>query len=95
MTVDKKKIWKTTFYISVIIYVTNMICIIASGSCLFFASCSAYNYISTVLSAVFLIIFYNFLQKGSLTFRYLIIMFGALIAFPFIVALIFGGIGFS
>lgn len=95
MTIDKKKIWKITFYISVILYVINMICIIASGRCMFFASCNAYNYISTVLSAVFLIIFYNFLKKGSLTYRYLLIMFGALVAFPFLVALIFGGIGFS
>lgn len=94
MTVDKKKIWKIAFYISVVIYVINLICIASSGSCLFLASCNAYNYISTVLSAVFLIIFYNFLKKGSLTFRYLLIMFGILVAFPFLVALIFGGIGF-
>ncbi len=95
MTVDKKKIWIIAFYISVVIYVINMICIIISDNCMLFASSNAYNYISTVLSAVFLIIFYNFLKKGSLTFRYLLIMFGALVAFPFLVALVFGGIGFS
>ncbi len=95
MTVDKKKIWKIIFYISVVIYVANVICIIASGRCILFASYNAYNYISTILSAVFLIIFYNFLRKGSLTFRYLLIMFGVLVAFPFLVALVFGGIGFS
>ena len=95
MTVDKKTIWKIAFYISVVIYVINMICIIVSDNCMLFASSNAYNYISTVLSAVFLIIFYNFLKKGSLTFRYLLIMFGALVAFPFLVALVFGGIGFS
>ena len=95
MTVNKKKIWKITFYLSVAIYVANVIYIIASGRCILFASCNAYNYISTVLSAVFLIIFYNFLRKGSLTFRYLLIMFGALVAFPFLVTLIFGGISFS
>ena len=95
MTVDKKKIWKIAFYIGVIIYVANMVYIIASGSCMLFKSCNAYNYISTVLSAVFLIIFYNFLKKGSLTFRYLLIMFGVFVVFPFLVALVFGGIGFS
>ncbi len=95
MTVDKKKIWNITFYIGVAIYVINIIRIITSGRCIFFTSCNAYNYISTVLSAVFLMIFYNFLKKGSLTFRYLLIMFGVFVVFPFLVALVFGGIGFS
>ena len=95
MTVDKKKIWKIAFYIGVVIYVINIISIIASGNCMLFTSCNAYNYISAILNAVFLIIFYNFLIKGSLTLRYVFIMFGVLVAFPFFVALIFGGIGFS
>ena len=95
MTVDKKKIWNIAFYFGVAIYVINIICIVASGSCMLLKSGSAYNYISTVLSAVFFIIFYNFLKKGSLTFRYLLIMFGVFVVFPFLVALVFGGIGFS
>ena len=95
MTIDKKKIWNIAFYIGIAIYVINIVFIITSGSCMFFTSCNAYNYISTVLSAVFLIIFYNFLKKGSLTTRYLLIMFGVLVVFPFIVSLIIGAIGFS
>ncbi|MCD6322958.1 MAG: hypothetical protein J7L77_08010 [Clostridiales bacterium] len=95
MTVDKKTIWKIAFYISVVIYVINMICMIVAGSCMFFTSCSAYNYISAILNAVFLITFYKFLIKGSLTLRYIFIMFSVLVVFPFFVALIFGGIGFS
>jgi len=95
MTVNKKKLWKMAFYAGVVIYIINMICIFTSGNCIFTESSSAFNYISTVLDAVFLIIFYNFLKKGSLTSRYLLIMFGVLVALPFLVALVFGGIGFS
>ncbi len=94
MSMDKKRLWKTAFYICVAIYVINMICVFTSDSCAFIQSKSAYNYISAVLNAVFLIIFYNFLKKGSLTPRYLLIMFGILVAFPFFAALIFGGICF-
>lgn len=94
MTVDKKKLWRILFYICIGIYVINMICIFASGNCMFIRSSRAFNYIGAVLNAVFLFIFYNFLKKGSLTPRYLLIMFGTLVFLPFLIALIFGGIGF-
>jgi hypothetical protein len=72
-----------------------MICIFASGNCIFINSAKAYNYIAAVLNAIFLFIFYNFLQKGSLTPKYLLIMFCVLVVLPFLAALAFGGIGFS
>ena len=95
MTINKKNMWKIAFYICVAIYVINMVCMIASGNCVFVKSSNAFNYISAVLNAVFLFIFYNFLKKGSLTSRYLLIMFAVLVVIPFLFALIFGGIGFS
>ncbi len=95
MTIDKKKLWKIAFYICITIYIINMVCILASGNCIFINSTREYNYIAAVLNAIFLFIFYNFLKKGSLTPRYLLIMFGALVVLPFLVALVFGGIGFS
>ena len=94
MSIDKKKLWKIAFYICVAVYAINMVCIFMSDNCVFIQSNSAYNYISAVLHAIFLIIFYNFLKKGSLTPRYLLIMFGVLVALPFFVALLFGGISF-
>jgi hypothetical protein len=95
MTIDKKKMWRIAFYVCIGIYAINMLCIFISGRCILFNTAKAYNYISAVLNAVFLIVFYNFLKKGSLTTKYLLIMFGALVVFPFLVALVFGGIGFS
>lgn len=95
MTFDKKKMWKAAFYICIILYALNLICVFASGNCLFFQSTNAYNYIAAVLNAVFLYVFYTFLKRGSLTPRYLLIMFGALVVLPFLAALVFGGIGFS
>lgn len=94
MAIDKKKIWKTAFYACVVLYVINLLCIIATGNCIFLNTSGAYNYLSAVLNAVFLIIFFNFLKKGSLTVRYLMIMFGLLVVFPFIISLISGGIAF-
>jgi len=95
MTINKKKMWKIAFYICVALYAVNMVCIFVSGNCIFINSSKAYNYITAVLNAVFLFIFYNFLKKGSLTPRYLLIMFGALVVLPFLIALVLGGIGFS
>ena len=95
MKIDKKKIWKTVFYMGVVIYIINLICIIASGDCIFIRSSNFYNYSAVILNAVFMIIFYNFLKKGSLTVRYLLIMFLVLVVLPFLVAVIFGGIGFA
>ena len=94
MTIDKKTIWRIVFYICVGLYVINMMCIFISGKCILFNTVKAYNYISAVFNAVFLIVFYNFLKKGSLTTKYLLIMFGLLVVFPFLITLVFGGIAF-
>ena len=94
MTIGKKSIWNITFYICVALYLINLICIFATGNCMFVESTDAYNYISAVLDAIFLIVFFNFLKRGSLTPRYLLIMFGSLVVLPFLIALIAGGIRF-
>lgn len=91
-TIEKYKIWKMGFYIGIVIYVVNLVCILISQNCLFIQSSNTYNYISIVLNGIFMFNFYNFLKKGSLTIRYLGIMFAVLVLVPFAIAIIAGGI---
>ncbi len=89
---DAKKIWEMIFYICLVLYIVNVLCVLFSGNCMFIKTVDVYNYISVMLNAVFLYIFYNFLRKGALTTRYLVIMFCALVLFPFLIALATGGV---
>jgi len=82
------------FFICIAFYVINLIYIIFSGNCIFAETSAVYNCIMLVLDAVFLFIFYAYLKKGSLTTRYLNIMFVALVLSPFLIALLSGGVKF-
>lgn len=89
-----KGVWEIVFYAGTILYIVNILCVLLSGNCMFITTTDVYNYLSMMLNAVFLIVFYNFLKKGSLTTRYLAIMFSALVIFPFLIALATGGVKF-
>ena len=94
MNFGELKLRHIIFYICITIYVVNLIAVIFSGNYIFLQTTGAYNYISLVMNAVFLFVFYSFLKRGSLTTRYLHIMFVILVVIPFIVALLTGGVKF-
>ncbi|MFO7612041.1 MAG: hypothetical protein R6W99_06110 [Clostridia bacterium] len=94
MEMQKRKTWRIIFYIGVFIYMINLFCILVSGNCIFVKTTGFYNYTSIILNAVFMFIFYGFLRKGSLTTRYLAIMFIILVLIPLLIAIASGGIRF-
>lgn len=94
MNLGKMKPRHIVFFICIIFYVINLFCVIFAGNCIFAETSSVYNYTMLVLDAVFLFIFYAYLKKGSLTIRYLNIMFAVLVLTPFLIALITGGVKF-
>lgn len=91
---NPKGVWEIVFYAGIVIYIVNILCVLISGNCMFVKTTDVYNYLSMMLNAVFLIVFYNFLKKGSLTTRYLAIMFSALVVFPLLIAIATGGVTF-
>lgn len=94
MNAGKIKPRHVIFFICVAFYVINLLCVIFSGNCIFAATTALYNGIMLVLDAVFLFIFYAYLKKGSLTTRYLNIMFIVLVLIPFLIAWAAGGVKF-
>jgi|GEM_PF-2295267 len=94
MNFGNLKLRHIVFFVCIALYVLNLFCILFFGNCLFVKTTAAYNYISLVLNAVFLFIFYSYLKKGSLTTRYLHIMLVVLVIIPFLIALATGGVKF-
>lgn len=92
--IGKKSYWRIIFNITLIIYIINVLSIMFRGNVLFLKSISLYNYLSIVLSGVFMFIFYQFLKKGALTVKYLLIMFSGLVIFPLLVFVFAGGVKF-
>lgn len=82
------------FYICTGVYAVNLICIILSGNYLFLKTTGFYNAISLIFDALFLFIFYTYLKKGSITSRYVYIMFIGLVLIPFLIALLSSGVKF-
>jgi hypothetical protein len=93
-TIGKKSYWKIIFYISFAIYAINFVNIMLRGTYIAFDTDPIYNFLSLFLSGIFLYIFYQFLKRGALTVRYLAIMFGALVVFPFLLFMLLGGVRF-
>ena len=90
--IGKKNYWKIIFNITLAVYIINTLSIMFRGNCLFLNSIAFYNYLSIIMTGLFMFTFYQFLKKGALTVKYLAIMFIGLVVLPFIVFMIFGGI---
>lgn len=88
----EKEHWSIFFYIFLVLYFINTILVFVTGNCILVKNGSIYNYISMILNAIFLIIYFNFLKRGSLTERYLVIMFVLLVVLPFIIFVMLGDI---
>ncbi|MFO7637150.1 MAG: hypothetical protein R6W96_07560 [Clostridia bacterium] len=93
-TTGKKDHWRIVFNIAMVVYVVNLLSIIFRGTCILFDTKPVYNYLSAVLTGIFLFVFFQFLKKGALTVRYLCIMFVGLVVIPLVLFIVLGGVGF-
>jgi len=90
--IGKGLYWNIIFGIVFFIHVINMISISITKHILLFNSIKSYNYISTILTSIFIYIFYTSLKKGAITIKSIAILFCILVLTPFLIVLLFGGI---
>jgi len=90
--IGKGSYWEIIFIIAFIIYIINLLSILFAKHIIILNSAKSYNYISIILSSVFMYMFFSSLKKGALTVKSIIILFCLLVCLPFVIAILFGGI---